>query len=562
MNIVSEKYSAVIDETKLILAKLQVNVRAHASEELELKLRAAIENLENLFLIVFVGEFSTGKSSIINALIGEKVLEEGITPTTDKISIIRYGEERGSTIENNIHTITVPEKSLENLFFVDTPGTNVTLEQHEKITQDFIPRADIIFFIIGAERAVTGSESDFIQFLKEDWKKNVVFLLNKIDIAADEEEFQKLLDHSSSELSRLFNIESHIIPISAKKELEAPGSTDSGFDKLKTFLFETLSEEEKVRIKILSALELSEKLADETEVSIDESIEKIKSDVEKLNDFENRIDGMKEDVVSNSSQFTERIKGRLLEFKNRGVEFIDGLIRFENVFKLIRKDKIAREFEQSVSLQTVKEIEKDLDDMVAWTENSTRNIFDSALKFYRDSIEEEQSRLTSPFMQHRLKLIDTVRAELEIRKHQIDPKVLGGNLVDSARSAVASVLGVQVGSLALGATVVSAFSSFIVDITGILTTVALVATAFAILPRKRSGAMKEFSSKVDNLTAELTTSIRSQLTRDLDNVKMQVVDSISPLRNFYRTEEKKLTESKEDIQRIKKNLSEIKATLL
>ncbi|MGI9553374.1 MAG: dynamin family protein [Thermodesulfobacteriota bacterium] len=561
MNIVSEKYSAIIDETKEILGRLKINVKAHGNEELELKLRSAIENLENLFLIVFVGEFSTGKSSIINALIGEKVLDEGITPTTDKISIIKFGEKKGSDIENDIHTITVPEKSLENLYFVDTPGTNVTIEQHEKITQEFIPRADIIFFIIGAERAVTGSESEFIQFLKEDWKKNIVFLLNKIDIAENDEEYQKLIDHSSSELNRLFNIEPHIIPVSAKLELEEPGNTGSGFDKLRTFLFDTLSEEEKVRLKILGALELSEKLAEETGISIVESIEKIKSDVEKLNDFENRIEGMKEDVIANSSQFTERIKGRLLEFKNRGVEFIDGLIRFENVLKLIRKEKIAKEFEQNVSLQTVKEIEKDLDDMVAWTENSTKNIFDSALKFYRDSIEEENSKLTSPFMQHRLKLMDTVRSELEVRKQQIDPKVLGGNLVDSARSAVASVLGVQVGSLALGATVVSAFSSFIVDITGILTTVALVATAFAILPRKRSNAMKEFSSKVDNLTKELTVSIKSQLTRDLDNVKLQVVDSISPLRNFFRTEEKKLIESNEEIEKIKKKLSEIKATL-
>ena len=259
MNIVSEKYSAVIEEIKEILGNLRENVKAHANEELESKLLSAIENLENLFLIVFVGEFSTGKSSIINALIGEKILEEGITPTTDKISIIRYGENKGNSIENDINTITVPQKSLENLFFVDTPGTNVTIEQHEKITQDFIPRADIVFFIIGAERAVTGSESDFIQFLKEDWKKNIVFLLNKIDIAQNEEEYSKLLEHSSGELQRLFKIEPYIIPVSAKLELENPDNPDSGFGELRKFLFEKLSEEEKVRIKIKSSIELSEK---------------------------------------------------------------------------------------------------------------------------------------------------------------------------------------------------------------------------------------------------------------------------------------------------------------
>ena len=48
---------------------------------------------------------------------------------------------------------------------MDTPGTNVTLEQHEQITQEFIPKADIVFFVIGAERAVTGSEAKLIRFI-------------------------------------------------------------------------------------------------------------------------------------------------------------------------------------------------------------------------------------------------------------------------------------------------------------------------------------------------------------------------------------------------------------
>ena len=71
---------------------------------------------------------------------------------------------------------------------MDTPGTNVTLEQHEQITQEFIPKADIVFFVIGAERAVTGSEAKLIRFIKEDWLKSIVFLLNKIDTVEDTEE--------------------------------------------------------------------------------------------------------------------------------------------------------------------------------------------------------------------------------------------------------------------------------------------------------------------------------------------------------------------------------------
>jgi len=561
MNIINEKYIKIIEDTREILSQLHGNVKKHSNPELEEKLISAIDNLESLFLVVFVGEFSTGKSTIINAIIGEKTLDEGITPTTDKISIIKYGEEKGVELKDGIATFTVNQKNLENLYIVDTPGTNVTIEQHEQITQNFIPRADIIFFTIGAERAVTGSESEYIKFLKDDWKKKIVFLLNKIDIASDDEEYNELIQHSTSELQRIFSIEPHIIPISAKRELDKSESLNSGFDVLRKYLFETLSEDEKIRIKLNYSLDLSLKLAEETEISIEDNLLKINKDIQKLNDFESRIEGMKEDLIENSGQFTERIRSRLLEFKNRGIEFIDNLIRFENILKLIRKEKIATEFEQKVSLQTVKEIEKDLDDMVAWTESSSKNIIDSSIRFYRDSVETENANISTPFLQHRMKLIDTVRSELESKKAQIDPKLLGSNLVDTARNAVASVLGVQVGSLALGATVVSAFSSFIVDITGILATLTIMATAFAILPKKRSNAMKEFSAKVDNLSTELITSIKSQFTRDMDNVKLQIVDSMSPLRNFYKAEEQKLIDSKEQIIFIKKKIKDIKENM-
>jgi beta-phosphoglucomutase-like phosphatase (HAD superfamily) len=270
---------------------------------------------------------------------------------------------------------------------------------------------------------------------------------------------------------------------------------------------------------------------------------------------------MKEEVLENSKQFTEKIRSRLLEFKARGIEFIDELIRFENVIKLIRKDRVAREFESKVSLQTVKELEKDLDAMVAWAERSSRTLMDSAIDFYRASIQQEPAKGGTGFSYDRTRLIDTVRSELEAKRKQIDPATLGGNLVDSARGAVAGVLGVQIGSLAIGAAVVSAFSSLIVDITGIVTAIAIMATAFVILPKKRKDAMKEFGMKVDTLIEELISSVGSQLERDLDTIKMQILDSLIPLKNFYKAQQKKLFESKKTIEGIEEKFAQIKNNL-
>src|SRR6185295_13680574 len=55
-------------------------------------LAASMRQLDDLFLLVVVGEFNAGKSAFINALVGQNVLEEGVTPTTAQIHLLTYGE--------------------------------------------------------------------------------------------------------------------------------------------------------------------------------------------------------------------------------------------------------------------------------------------------------------------------------------------------------------------------------------------------------------------------------------------------------------------------------------
>ena len=566
MQILDDKYSKVILEEKLLLTNLLAEIEILSDEDLKNKLSSVIDNLENLFSIVFIGEFSTGKSTIINTLLAQDTLPEGITPTTDQITVLKYGDQVLESIEDGNRTISIPQEKLKGILLVDTPGTNVTIEQHQKLTEEFIPKADIVFFTIGAERAVTGSETKLIEFIKEDWLKNIVFVLNKIDIAKDENEVKQLITHTSNELERAFNFKPQIIPVSAKLAKLAKTNSDqaaysnSGFQELEDYIFKTLGEEQRIRMKVESSTDLALSLCSDTEAALNTNLERISQDTVKLEEFQRKLDGMKEEIVGNSSQFTERIRSRLLEFKTRGVQFIDELIRFQNIFKLISKDKVAKEFEYKVSRQTVAELEKDLDAMVSWTEKSARTLLDDTISFYNNSLKPDAPTMGSGFTYDRTRLIDTVRSELESKRKSIDPALLGGNLVDSARGAVASVLGVQVGTLAIGAAVVSAFSSFIVDITGIVATIAVMATAFAILPKKRRDAMREFNQKVDALIEELTSSVSSQLERDFDGISLQVTDSLVPLKNFYKIESEKLEESKKRVLDIKEKIELIRST--
>ena len=58
-------------------------------EEISL-LREALKQLDQPFLVVTVGEFNSGKSTVINALLGMRFLAEGILPTTNEISVLKF----------------------------------------------------------------------------------------------------------------------------------------------------------------------------------------------------------------------------------------------------------------------------------------------------------------------------------------------------------------------------------------------------------------------------------------------------------------------------------------
>lgn len=70
--------------------------------------------------------------------------------------------------------------------------------------------------------------------------------------------------------------------------------------------------------------------------------------------------------------------------------------------------------------------------------------------------------------------------------------------------------------------------------------------------------MKEFSTTVDNLSSQLTGNIKTQLERDMDNLELNVIDSLSPLKNFYTTERQKLNDSRTKLGEIKTSLKSLK----
>src|SRR5918911_1606516 len=169
------------DERAALGALREALVAADATPGDLAVLRQAEADLDALFLLVIVGEFNAGKSAFINALLGEPVLEEGVTPTTAAITLLRYGDAPAEHRVDGVVERDYPDPLLRTLAIVDTPGTNAVLREHEALTERFVPRADLVLFVTSADRPFSESERAFMERIRA-WGKKLVVVLNKADL--------------------------------------------------------------------------------------------------------------------------------------------------------------------------------------------------------------------------------------------------------------------------------------------------------------------------------------------------------------------------------------------
>jgi small GTP-binding protein len=205
---------------------------------------------EERFSIVVLGEFNHGKSTFINALLGENILPVGITPTTAVLAHIKHGKkltahavyesgkrkalEAGKlaewlTVEGEAARkkdeplafveLTHPSPLLEdNLTIVDTPGVNDINDQRAEITYGYVPRADAVIFLLDAGQILTASERQFLEErILRSSRDRLVFVVTKSD-ALEPAELEEALAFARRHLASIV-AEPVVFPISAKRAL-------------------------------------------------------------------------------------------------------------------------------------------------------------------------------------------------------------------------------------------------------------------------------------------------------------------------------------------------------
>jgi GTP-binding protein EngB required for normal cell division len=171
---------------------------------------------EDRFQLAVVGRFNGGKSSLMNAVLGQPLLPTGIRPLTSVITSVCYGSRSGIEVrfrngalpthgpvadlarystedgnpanEKGVQSVIVQapiEKLRRGFYFVDTPGIGSDIAANSATTERFLPDADAVIFVTSFDSPMQAEEMEFLDRVRE-YAGKIFYVVNKSDLARAE----------------------------------------------------------------------------------------------------------------------------------------------------------------------------------------------------------------------------------------------------------------------------------------------------------------------------------------------------------------------------------------
>ncbi len=572
-----------------ILGEREAELRARESELLERMARAldrfgpdvaeedlrhfrqAREQLAGLFLLVIAGEFNSGKSSFINALLGEKVLPEGVTPTTDRINLLKHGPEVGENLlEAYLLERTHPSPLLSDLNVVDTPGTNAVIREHEELTRDFVPRSDLVLFVTSADRPFTESERSFLEQIRS-WGKKIVLVVNKIDLLQDPTDRDTVLKFVRENAETLLGEAPRVFPVSARMGMQAREAADeqlwtrSGFAAVDDFLLNTLDQQERIRLKLLNPLNVGLRLAARYKETAFERLKLLADDVATLQNIDTQLAAYHSEMLRDFSPRMGRLDALLSDMELRGMGFFDENIRVGRIRQLMRADQIRKDFEREVVGDTPRHIDEEVGRIIDW-------IVERNLKLWQDLgsyIERRQisrhregmiGEVGGGFSYNRQALLDSIGRTSREVVSTYNREAEAQRLADEVRGAGGATIAAGAG-VGLGVLLTALVSSSVADITGILLATTLAVTGLYVIPNKRRQAKADFARKIAELRKRLDEGLTRQVHGAIHESTERVNESIAPYRRFVQVQQEQLHEARGELVATEDALLRLKAEI-
>ena len=293
-----------------------------------IELRSKQENAN--LMLPLVGEFSSGKTTLINSLTDSKKLETATKPTTATIYEVHFGSDicSASVVNENGELINVPDIALlknEDLadaktvtvfdtstkvpsttILVDTPGLSSPDPKHKQTLVNFLPLADAIILVIDINQQVTRSLTDFIETMKLS-QRRIYLVLTKSDTKSkDDIEAAKVYISKNCQVP----VQQVAVVSAATNSLEELYAL---FDNIQKDKKEILKRVDGQRVKnIVNTLtEQVEDLmkASSTDKDLDEAIRRCQYDLDKIKrNIDRLVESMSEDIEEHERTITRKFE--------------------------------------------------------------------------------------------------------------------------------------------------------------------------------------------------------------------------------------------------------------
>lgn len=525
--------------------------RGGLGDEAERALATALDDLEGLFLLVVVGEFNAGKSTLVNALLGAPVMAEGVTPTTDRVTLLVHGPAiTTQELSGEFARVTHPAERLKALALVDTPGTNAVIAKHQVLTERFVPRADLVLFVTSADRPFTESERAFLERIA-DWGKKVAIVINKADLleteAAREEVHAFVRDHAREVLQRT----PEVFDVAARAAARARAADDaaalavSGLPALEGYLADRV-DVDRVRLKLDAALGVALHVAEQASDTLVAQGALLRDDQRTLDEVDRQQTQWAKDVRREGAGYLDRVKMVLLEVERRGEVFFDDTVQLTKLFTLLRPEKVRAAFEQRVLRDAGRAIDDAVAAMSDWFVERTLQQWEDVVGFVTERRKAGEDRTIGEvggrFRYDRGALIESLQGRAHEVLDDFVPEEEARRVADALQASVVRTGLIQVGGLGLGAATVALLTTAAWDLTGVAAGLTVMGLGLLVLPRQRRRAKRRLHDQMQELRDGLERGLGQQLEDEIRRAAERLTNAVAPYTRFVRTELERLEE--------------------
>lgn len=559
------------EERELLKALRDLLIKQDFDDQVIDQVAGLSGHLEELFLLVVVGEVKAGKSTFINSLLNAEVCKVGAIPTTDKIHVLKYGDvEKERIIEEFLIEKHLPFEPLRNINIVDTPGTNSIVKRHGEITESFIPRCDLILFTTSVDRPFSQTEREFLGYIVEGWAKKIIFVITKKDIK-EPHELVEINDFVTDSVKKFFDFEPQIFMVSAKQARKAKETRDdalyeeSGFKALEQFLFEKLSVGEKLQLKLESPINSAITICDRASESFTARMAHLKDDKRVLENIKGQLEQSESDMSENFGRFILEIDNIILEMEKRGRNWVDDNVKLTNMGMLKSAERFRGRFKEEVIKDYETKIDDTLNKAVDWFMKKYLKVWQDTTQYFSDQAalrphEGMVGKVGTKFEYNREKIYDLVRADAKDKIKGFDYEEQMRKFMSRSAMGINTAIGgtlIGIGG-AVAVLAAGAATSLAIDITGVTAGIVLTGLSLAVLPFQRRKIKAEFSKNITELKAALANVLEEQIKKEAREAVEKIRESFGPFFDYVNRTTGSVEESIRKVKEIRDGFQQLK----